>query len=114
MSLTSVIQRVAAQLPTTYPHVYGPPFRVPPAAPCYVVEMPSVRGVAGVAAGCEVTDAAIDVVCIPQTGSDHDALVEMADELIAAFGEQITGGQPEPNPYADVDDVWTYRLTLEV
>ena len=63
---------------------------------------------------CEVVEAGVDVVCVPQTGSDHDYLVAMADAVIASAGAAVTGGQPEPSPYTDVPDVWTYRLTLEL
>ena len=110
MTLADTLQRVTAMLPTTYAHVFGPPFRVPPAAPCLIIELPQITAVIG----CHVADARVDVVCVPQTGTDYDHLVTMADEVIGTAGGAVIGGQPEPNPYTDVDDIWTYRLTLEL
>lgn len=114
MSLTAVLQHVAAGLPADHPAVFGPPFRVPPAAPCYVVEMPQLTEVLGAGPTCRVVGATVDVVCVPQTGTDHDMLITMADAVIAAFGSAVTGGQAEPNPYTDTADVWCYRLTVEM
>lgn len=114
MSLTSTVQRVLAAMPTDHPTVIGPPFRVPPAAPCYLVELPVVREVSLYGGDCVLSEAAVDVVCVPATGTDHDMLVTMADAVVRAFGAAVTSGRAEPNPYTDVEDVWTYRLTVEV
>ena len=114
MSIAEILNTIAAQMPTDHPTVYGPPFSVAPAAPCYVVGMPTVSEVLGTGAACQVTQATVDVVCVPQTGTDFVGLRSMADTVIAAFGPAVTAGQDEPSPFTDVDDVWTYRLTVEV
>lgn len=114
MTLTDVAADVAARMPTDHPTVLGPPFTRPPAAPCYIVELPQPTDVVGTSAGCRVTQATVDIVCIPSASTNADQLLAMADQVIAAFGSAVTSGQPEPSPFTDVDDVWTYRLTVEV
>lgn len=112
MSLSDILEQVRSQLPD--PALVGPPFQVPPAAPCYIVAVPQVSEVLGTGAACQITRASVDIVCVPPTGSDTHALVAMADQVVALFGASVTSGQAEPNPFTDVDDVWTYRLTVEV
>lgn len=110
MSIAAVLDHLSTLLPADHAHVYGPPFTVPPTAPCYVIELPQVLAVAG----CTVATAEVDVVCVPQTGTDYAMLLAMADAVIASAGAAVTGGAPEPSPYVDAADVWTYRLTLEL
>ena len=109
-TLTAALQRVLDLLPAEHAHIVGPPFTHPPAAPCYVIELPQIVDVVG----CAVATASVDVVCVPQTGTDQQMLLGMADAVIGAAGALVTGGAAEPNPYTDQPDVWTYRLTLEL
>ena len=110
-TLTGALARVVGMLPPGgAPHIVGPPFQHPPAAPCYVVELPQIRDVVG----CAVADVSVDVVCVPQTGTGQQQLLSMADAVVASAGAVVVGGAPEPNPYTDTPDVWTYRLTLEL
>lgn len=113
-TLAGIVDTVVAALPADYPYVYGPPFTHPPAGPCYIIEPPAVAEVLGSGPTCRVTAATVDIVCVPQTATDYSMLTAMADAVIAAFGGRISSGQAEPNPYADTDDAYSYRLTVEV
>lgn len=115
MTLTEHHATVVDQLRTTGTTVVaGPPLTVSPAGPCYVVDAPRVLEVLGAGPVCRVTASGVDVLCVPPTGTDLPALLTLADTAIAALGAAVTGGQTEPSPFTDVDDVWCYRLTLEL
>lgn len=104
---------VAALTETGWPVVVGPPFTTPPAPPCYVVGVPGVNEVVSTGDGCRISRTLTEILALPPTGSDHAALVDMADAAIAAIGAAVTGGQVEPSPLTDLDGVEAYRLTVE-
>jgi hypothetical protein len=112
-TLVDILADVTAALPSDHPVIVGPPFRLPPAPPCYVVEPPNVSDVYGTSAQCTISGATVDVVCVPRTATDADQLVSMADAVIVALGASVVSGSIEPNPYTDVDAVYVYRLTCQ-
>ena len=115
MTLTDAHAQVVADLePIGHPVVPGPPFRLPPAPPCYVVTAPDIDTVGSTGPGCEVLTATVDVLCVPATATDLDALLGMADAAVAALGATVTAGTTEPSPFTDDPDTLVYRLTTEV
>ncbi len=103
---------VTALTVTGTPVVSGPPFTHPPAGPCYAVSAPNIRGVYGASGECRIVASTVDVVCVPQSGDDLDALMLMADTATAALGGQVVEGAVDITPFDNID-TFVYRLTLE-
>jgi hypothetical protein len=94
------------------PVVVGPPFQVKvPAAPCYVVNLPSIDTSIGVG-DCRVLTGSVDVVCVPSVATNRQQLLDMAENAALAVDYTVTAGLIEESPFTDVDDVLVYRLTF--
>ena len=118
MTLAQIHARVVDLLTDASPGVPvfgGPPFALPPAPPCYVVEPPQLTEVLGATGDCRVTAATTDIMCVPPTSTDLPGMFALADAAIAALGAAVVSGGSEQSPYyPDTDDqTFVYRLTYE-
>ena len=112
MSIAGRLSGLVADLEQTgFPVVTGPPHRVAPTAPCYVVGVPTITEVVNAGTGCEVAGTSVDVYAVPVRGDDPVQLAEMADTAVGVLTGEITGAV-EPSPFTFID-TYVYRLTVE-